>query len=170
MHYSPGQTRPAAIAFGANLDSPLQNILMAEDLIKSDRRVEFVKRSSLWLTEPVGGPPGQDWYHNQVVLYNTKMSPLELIHLLLRIESELGRIRYERWGPRLIDLDLLFLGDIELESELISLPHPRLQERAFVLEPLQEVAPDWIHPKLGLNPTALLEKLPQNGPKTIKQS
>jgi 2-amino-4-hydroxy-6-hydroxymethyldihydropteridine diphosphokinase len=152
------------------MDSPLQNIALAEDMLKSDPKLQVSKRSSMWLTEPVGGPPQQDWYYNQVIVYQTKMSPLELIHLLLRIESELGRIREERWGPRLIDLDLLFLGDIMLENELLSLPHPRLHERAFVLKPLMEVAPDWIHPKLGLDVSALLDKLPKDSPKTIKQS
>jgi 2-amino-4-hydroxy-6-hydroxymethyldihydropteridine diphosphokinase len=103
-----------------------------------------------------------------VILYEAELNPFELMALLLKIEAVLGRVRQERWGPRVIDLDLLFWDDTVLESDFLTLPHPRLSERGFVLNPLVEVAPDWVHPKLRLSASALLEKLPADGSKLIK--
>jgi 2-amino-4-hydroxy-6-hydroxymethyldihydropteridine diphosphokinase len=157
--------REAAVAFGANLEGPLESIRRAEALLGKAPGLRFKRRSGLWLTEPVGGPPGQGWYHNQVILYETDLGPEGLMELLLGAEADLGRVRKERWGPRLIDLDLLFLDDLILEGPLVTLPHPRLAERAFVLKPLSEAAPGWIHPVLQENASALLERLTRGGPR-----
>ena len=172
MQNTPGAPlkRDAAVAFGANLASPLENIKAAEERLRNEPGLTLKARSGLWLTEPEGGPAGQNWYHNQVLIYETCLFPEELMTLLLQIEAGLGRVREERWGPRTIDLDLLFLGGAVLESPLVTLPHPRLHLRGFVLYPLSEAAPGWIHPLLGETAEALLKKLPEGGPRLVKKS
>ena len=157
------------MAFGANLDSPLEKIALAEKILDGEPALRLKARSGLWLTEPEGGPPGQDWYHNQVILYETALSPEDLMNILLSAESRLGRVRTERWGPRTIDLDLLFLGDAVVETPLVTIPHPRLHLRGFVLRPLAEAAPDWINPVLGLSARDLLEGLPPGGPGLVRK-
>jgi 2-amino-4-hydroxy-6-hydroxymethyldihydropteridine diphosphokinase len=154
----------AAVAFGANLGDPPRQFAMAEAMLSGGRGLRPKAKSGLWLTEPVGGPPGQDWYHNQVILYEAALGPRKLMGLLLGVEGSLGRARGERWGPRVMDLDLLFLGDTVLDDDVVTLPHPRLHERAFVLRPLSEVAPRWVHPLLGLDTLSLLARVPPGGP------
>jgi 2-amino-4-hydroxy-6-hydroxymethyldihydropteridine diphosphokinase len=145
---------------GANLGDPESALERATNLLRLNPNLTVTAMSSTWLTEPVGGPPGQDWYYNRVVMIASDLVPLQLLAILLEIESQLGRIRRERWGPRLIDLDLLFRNQDVLDSPELTLPHPRLHERAFMLFPLREVAPQWVHPVLGLNVGELLLRLP----------
>ncbi|MDR1577414.1 MAG: 2-amino-4-hydroxy-6-hydroxymethyldihydropteridine diphosphokinase [Deltaproteobacteria bacterium] len=151
----------AAVAFGANLENPEEQLRRAGQLLAQTPGLTFYKASSLRLTEPVGGPPGQNPYLNQVRLYRTCLEPRELLKVLLAIESQMGRVREIRWGPRIIDLDLLYWDQLVIEEPFLSLPHPRLAERAFVLEPLSEVSPDWRHPILDLTVTQLLARLPK---------
>jgi 2-amino-4-hydroxy-6-hydroxymethyldihydropteridine diphosphokinase len=158
------------VAFGANLGSPEERLLDAEKKLALQPRLRLLSRSGLWLTEPVGGPQGQNWYHNQVLVYETDMGPQELMALLLETEAELGRVRAERWGPRVIDLDLLFLGSEVLESPLVTIPHPRLHERGFVLRPLAEAAPDWVHPALGASALEMLKLLPLGAPRLVRKA
>lgn len=123
---------------------------------------EVVRVSGLYETEPVG-PPGQADYLNQVVVIETEQSPEALLEMALEIEDELGRERRERWGPRTIDLDLLLYGDLALSGCALTLPHPRLHERSFVLVPLAEVMPDWVHPRLGTSVRALRDAIGDAG-------
>jgi 2-amino-4-hydroxy-6-hydroxymethyldihydropteridine diphosphokinase len=161
--------RDAAVAFGANLGRPEELLNRAEALLAAAPRLRPKARSSVWLTEPVGGPPGQDWYHNRVILYETDMGAAGLMALLLKVEKALGRVRAERWGPRAIDLDLLFLGQQQLRNPFVTIPHPRMAERGFVLRPLAEVAPEWVHPALGLSVSELLGRLPGDGPGLLRK-
>jgi 2-amino-4-hydroxy-6-hydroxymethyldihydropteridine diphosphokinase len=96
----------------------------------------------------------------------TTLSPEELLSMLLEIETRQGRIRRrdERYGPRIIDLDLLFYGNLVINTPSMRVPHPRLAIRAFVLEPLNSIAPDWIHPMAGLTVAELLRKLKNDDP------
>ena len=109
-----------------------------------------VRRSSIWQTVPVGDVP-QGWFLNAVVAGTTQLSPRELLGVCLETERAMGRVRAEKNGPRMIDIDVLFFGDEKLEEPGLVIPHPRLHQRRFVLEPLFEVAPKLKHPVLGLS-------------------
>lgn len=113
--------------------------------------------SSLWETAPIGGVP-QDDYLNAVVGLDTVIGPRPLLQAFLAIEADAGRERRERWGPRTLDLDLLLYGDAVIAAEGLQIPHPRMGERRFVLEPLSEVWPDAIVPGLG-SVTRLLDSV-----------
>jgi len=106
------------------------------------------RRSSLWLTEPVGGPP-QGWFLNAVAEGETALRPEALLEACLATEREMGRVRAERNGPRTIDVDILFFGSERRSSPGLVIPHPRLHERRFVLEPLAELDPQLIVPGRG---------------------
>lgn len=134
----------AFVALGSNLgDSPslLQSALVALDKIE---RTALVAQSSLHRTAPVGGPAGQSDYLNGVVELATDLTPRELLLELQDIESRHGRDRAneERWGPRRLDLDLLMMDDETSDTSELELPHPRMEERSFVLEPLAEIQPE----------------------------
>lgn len=102
--------------------------------------------SSFYKTEPVGGIE-QNWFVNAVAELETTLSPRELLNTLLDIEKSLGRIRGVKWGPRVIDLDILLYDNLVMDEEGLSIPHPYLHERGFVLVPLVEIAPKVMHPK-----------------------
>ena len=112
-----------------------------------NRGIHILKESSVLATEPWGGVE-QDSFANQVVEVETWLPAQVLLETLLAIESEMGRVRKVHWGPRLIDLDLLFVEDQILYTDDLILPHPYIAERLFVLESLQEIAPHFIHPTL----------------------
>ena len=98
--------------------------------------------STVYETEPVGGPQGQQAYLNVVVELDTELSPRELLAVCHRLEAAAERVRAERWGPRTLDVDVLLVGDLTVEEPDLIVPHPRMWERRFVLEPLAELAPD----------------------------
>ncbi|MCE9622789.1 MAG: 2-amino-4-hydroxy-6-hydroxymethyldihydropteridine diphosphokinase [Actinomycetia bacterium] len=105
-----------------------------------------VAMSQVFETEPVGGPDGQDAYLNMVVKVETALDPYELIRHCQRIEEDAQRQRVVHWGPRTLDIDLLFFDDLHIDSDALTIPHPRIFERRFVLAPLSEVAPELCPP------------------------
>ena len=114
--------------------------------------------ASLFETAPVGGPRDQPSFLNSVVRVRTSLAPPALLDLALEIETRLGRVRGEAWGPRSIDIDLLLYDDLVLASDRLTLPHAHLHERAFVLEPLNELAATLQHPVFGRTITELAEQ------------
>ena len=132
-----------AIALGSNLGDSEQTIEAA--LARLDRDgMRLGVRSQLYKTAPVG-PPQPDYINASAVFY-TALLPEQVLQVLLATEASFGRIRRERWGPRTLDLDLLLYGDRVMNTPRLTLPHPRMHERAFVLVPLAEIAADWQHP------------------------
>jgi 2-amino-4-hydroxy-6-hydroxymethyldihydropteridine diphosphokinase len=129
----------AVVALGANLENPADAIQMALALLKESTDVKII--SSLYETEPVGGPE-QPNYINAVCILESDLPALDLLALLHGIEKSMGRIRIEKWGPRVIDLDLIQYGNILSSSDELEIPHPRAFERKFVLEPWYEIEPD----------------------------
>jgi 2-amino-4-hydroxy-6-hydroxymethyldihydropteridine diphosphokinase len=146
----------AVVALGANLDEPRKAIELAIELLKQAADVTAV--SSMYETEPVGGPE-QDNYINAVLILESELPAADLLSLLHGIEKSMGRVRDVRWGPRVIDLDLIQYGTLLSESEELTLPHPRAHERRFVLEPWHEIEPDAILLTQG-RIDQLLEQLP----------
>src|SRR5205823_12496655 len=102
--------------------------------------------SGVWETEPVGGPGEQDPYLNVVVCIESAASPRELLGMCHRLEAAAGRVRAERWGPRTLDVDILWVDGVEVDEPDLQVPHPRMWERPFVLAPLSELAPDLVPP------------------------
>ncbi len=139
----------AYVAFGSNLDNPQHQVLRAIDSVDALGGCTVIRRSSLYATEPVGYA-NQPTYINAVCSISTTLPPLELLTELLEIENKAGRIRVKQHNrPRVVDLDLLVYELTQLTSERLELPHPRMHERRFVLEPLVEISPDLIIPGRG---------------------
>lgn len=131
----------AGISLGSNIGDKASSIEAALSALDCCAGIRVVKRSRLYRTEP-WGEPDQDWFLNACAVIDTSLSPPDLLQRCLDIETTLGRDRRggRRWGPRAIDLDLLFYDDITLSEPSLALPHPHIFDRAFVLVPLSEVA------------------------------
>ncbi len=144
----------AYIGLGANIGPREVTLLRAVDLLAEADDVEMLAVSQLRETDPVG-IVDQQRFLNGAAQIETSLSPRALLELLLRIEQSLGRVREERWGPRTVDLDLLAYGDLTVDEPGLRVPHPRLHERRFALEPLSELDPELIVPGLGSVSAAL---------------
>ena len=155
------------IGIGSNLgasaaETPLSTAITAlAALPRSGIRV--VARSKWYLSEPVP-PSDQPWFVNGVAMVASELAPAALLDRLLSIETDFGRIRGAANGARTLDLDLLDYEFCLCDTKALTLPHPRLHQRRFVLEPLREIAPLWRHPRLGLDAAELLARLPPGQP------
>jgi 2-amino-4-hydroxy-6-hydroxymethyldihydropteridine diphosphokinase len=145
----------AYLGLGSNLGDREANIESALEMLGQEARI--LKVSSLYETEPVGYKD-QPWFLNCVCLIETDLSPQALLDSAKTIEKNLGRKPTRRFGPRLIDIDILFYDDLILDAPDLTIPHPRLAERAFVLVPLKEIAPNLVHLLSGLTIKELLER------------
>jgi 3-oxoacyl-[acyl-carrier protein] reductase len=153
----------AYIALGSNLGDRRALLDEAVARLRLQPGIEVIRVSSCYETEPVGGPAGQGKYLNAAAHLRTTLAALQLLHVLQAVETQLGRVRTERFGPRTIDLDLLLYGAEILQIQEpgcnLIVPHPRLHERLFVLEPLVEIAPLAVHPLLQSTAKDLLDRL-----------
>jgi 2-amino-4-hydroxy-6-hydroxymethyldihydropteridine diphosphokinase len=145
---------PVAIALGSNLGNSYEILEGALQTLATTPGILLERRSPWYITPPIG-PPQPD-YLNGCAIATTNLSPHELLAILQKIELQFGRIRTEYWGARTLDLDLILYGDSILDTPDLQIPHPKMRERAFVLVPLAEIAPDWIEPLSQLSIKKLL--------------
>ncbi|MDQ1534907.1 MAG: 2-amino-4-hydroxy-6-hydroxymethyldihydropteridine diphosphokinase [Actinomycetota bacterium] len=133
----------AYLALGSNLGDRARQLQTAVDSLAAAPKVTVVAASSVYETDPVGGPE-QGRFLNAVVALDTELAPRELLAVAQSLEADAGRVRVERWGPRTLDVDVLLVGDAVVAEPDLVVPHPRMWERGFVLAPLHDVAPDLV--------------------------
>lgn len=148
----------AYIALGTNIEPREQHLKHALALLGENRRIVIQKESAIYQTVPVGYTEQADFL-NMVIEIDTSLVSIDLLDVCQEIESHLGRKRTIRFGPRTIDLDIIVYNQESRESDRLIIPHPRMHERAFVLVPLTEIAPDLIIPKIGKRPMDLIKQL-----------
>ena len=160
-----GRNSPVFLSLGGNLGDPKKSMASALRLLAGNDGVEVVAVSSLYRTPPWGKLDQPDFL-NAAAQLSTMLSPHQLLDLCLETERKLKRVREERWGPRLIDIDILVFGERVIQETGLEVPHPRMLERAFVLAPLAEIAPQFsvdgkrISERLASADTAGIERLP----------
>lgn len=144
------------LSIGSNIGDRDGNILKAIDCIERDFNIEM--QSSIIETKPYGYPDQPDFL-NMALVINTGINPTRLLRMFQSIEEKLGRKKELRWGPRIIDIDILFVGNTVINEKDLVIPHPDMQNRLFVLQPLNEIYPKWIHPLLNKRVDELLTDL-----------
>ena len=155
---------PIYLALGSNLGDRVANLENARKALAP--KVTLIRESPIYVTPPWGYTDQPDFL-NQVIEVETLLHPIPLLHKLKEIEADMGREATFRNGPRIIDLDILFYGQEVYEGELLQIPHPRLQDRAFVLVPLNDLAPDFVHPVLNESVREMLTKVDSTGVKPL---
>ncbi len=158
----------AYLSLGSNLTNRLENIKKAIEFLKT-KRIKIVKESLFYETEPLEYKvkfknkerklTTKKWFLNKVIKIKTKLTPKDLLEICRKIEKELGRKKTIKWGPRTIDLDILFYGNKIIREKDLIIPHSRAHKRRFVLVPLAEISPGFVHPLLRKKVKTLLESL-----------
>lgn len=152
--------QPVYIALGTNIGDRALNLQTAKNWLS--RKAIITRESSVYITPPWGYTNQPDFF-NQVIEVNTRLGPRSLLRFLQRIERKMGRVKLILNGPRVIDLDILFYGDRVITSPNLQIPHPRMVGRAFVLVPLNEIAPDLVHPVLRISVQQMLTDVDTEG-------
>lgn len=133
------------VGIGSNLNNPKKQVESAIDFLKMLKQSTFIAASDLYYSKPMG-PQDQPDYVNAVVSMDTTLDAHDCLDLFLGYETEQGRVRAEKWGPRIIDLDILLYGESVIDDDRLKVPHPGLMQREFVLKPLRQIAPELILP------------------------
>jgi 2-amino-4-hydroxy-6-hydroxymethyldihydropteridine diphosphokinase len=154
-----------AIALGSNLGNSLSTLEDSLQLLDEIPGINLIATSSWYRTKPVG-PPQPDYLNGCAVL-EVQQTPEEFLVLLQAVELQFGRLRTERWGARTLDLDLLLYDDLVLNTPNLQIPHPRMNERAFVLVPLAEIAANWLEPRSGKAIAQLVKEVDCTGVQLI---
>lgn len=153
-----GVAHRIALAVGSNVGDRAATLRSAFEAVRPWIAVEAI--SPLYET-PAAYVVDQPSFYNAALVGTTRLDPLPMLWILKKLEVELGRAPTFRYGPRVIDLDLLLYDDQVVSSPELTIPHPRMAEREFVLRPLADVAPEWAHPQLGLTVAQMLERIPE---------
>lgn len=151
------------VGLGSNLGDRGANIKAARQGLAELPDTGLIKNAPLYGTRPVGGPAGQDEYYNSASLLDTTLEPADFLVAVQELERKIGRRRENevRWGPRVIDIDILFWDDLILDEKDLIIPHPRVAKRAFALLPLADLYRDLLHPTLELTIQELVERVDQ---------
>lgn len=156
----------AFIAFGGNLGDLRRTFIQARDELNASDEIEVLNSSKLYQTAAVG-PAGQSDYLNAVIAIKTSLSPASLLKALQEIENRHGRVRMERWGARTLDLDIIAFrnrtGEMQIETETLTIPHAMISERMFVLCPLCDIDSRWQHPLLKVTAQQMMDQLIAKG-------
>ena len=148
------------LILGSNIGDPISNIETAVNKIRTNVG-EVVRASSIYLTEP-WGKKDQATFYNQVIEIKTDLNAFETLNKILAIEESMGRVRTKKWAERIIDIDILYYNDQDIRKKNLTIPHPGIPDRKFVLIPLCELIPDGIHPVLNVSNTDLLKACKDN--------
>jgi 2-amino-4-hydroxy-6-hydroxymethyldihydropteridine diphosphokinase len=146
------------LGLGSNVGSRASHLAAAVQACNEDRNIHVIAESSVIETEPIGNT-NQGPFLNQVIRIETDYCPVELLGRCLEIEASRGRIRVEKWGPRTLDIDILFFGTVQCKEDGLEIPHPEACKRDFVMMPLSEIAPTFRHPVTGHDIGAMLHVL-----------
>ena len=136
------------LSIGSNLDDPIGNVKRCEELIAGTPGIKVIRKSSLYLSKP-WGVKRQNNFINSIMVLKSRIPPLGFLELIAAWEAAMGRRRIKKWGPRVIDIDIIFHGGFSQKSRKLTIPHPRYKERAFVLLPLLKAAPRFVIPGTG---------------------
>ena len=158
----------AFIAIGSNLGDRIANVKKAVLRAADEVKATLVFMSSFYETEP-WGIKEQGPFVNAVMAVETGLKPVELLAHLKSVEAGMGRQKAERWGPRTIDLDIIFYDSLVMDEDWLTIPHPAAHERAFVMVPLAEIAPEFVHPVLGRTVSEIAGSLDTSGVKKLEQ-
>ena len=150
------------LSIGSNVGDSLRNVSQAVERIGLARGIKFLAQGGVYETEPQNVKE-QKWFVNTAVAVDTDLPPRVLLEKTCAIENAMGRERNERWGPRVIDIDIVFYGDVKLETPSLTIPHPSTEKRRFVLQPIADIDPDVMHPILGKSVSSLLAKIIEEG-------
>ena len=156
----------ALIALGANLGDAEASLKLALDLLQNHTQLRLQSVSSFFKTLPVGGPAGQPPFINAAASLYTELTAEGLLKALQQVETTLGRVRNQTWSARSLDLDIIAYGKMVCATDSLILPHPRMTVRQFVMEPLLEIEPYWIHPQLAWNVKQICDHF-QSSPRRV---
>lgn len=151
--------KKAILLCGSNQGDRVQNMRSAIALLSKSEQIQLLNKSSFYETAP-WGDSDQEAFLNQALLIETDLSPFQLLQLIKDIEGQVGRVNTRRWGPRIIDIDILYFDNLVLQSEILTIPHAEVQNRAFALVPAAEIAPKWMDTRNKNSIAALCQNCP----------